>query len=84
GRFPQGIAKDNIRTAYEFLFYRSPKEQKLNALYQLYQNALDQYQQQQSLLEKWPDEGFGKSPEQAAMSLTMNAMMNLDEWISKP
>ncbi|MEL6589351.1 MAG: DUF1553 domain-containing protein, partial [Bacteroidota bacterium] len=84
GPFTQGAAKENIRAAYEFLFYHSPKEQKLDALFQLYQSALKRYRQQPALLEEWPDEGFGNSPKHAAMSLTMNAMMNLDEWISKP
>ena len=77
-------AKEAITKAYKKLFYRSPQEAKLNALYQLYQQAEQTYTQDQSLLAVLPDEGFELSPQHAALSLTMNALLNLDEWISKP
>lgn len=76
--------KAAISQAYERLFYRSPQENKLEALYQLYQQTEQSYKQDPNLLAMLPDEGFRLSPRHAAMSLTMNALLNLDEWISKP
>ncbi|MEL7532181.1 MAG: DUF1553 domain-containing protein [Bacteroidota bacterium] len=73
-----------IIKAYQKLFYRSPQEAKLQALHQLYHQAEQTYQQDQSLLLRLADEGFERNSRHAAMSLTMNALLNLDEWISKP
>lgn len=73
-----------ITNAYKKLFYRSPQEAKLNALLAFYRQALQTYQEDEVLLSSLADEGFELTPQHAAMSLTMNALLNLDEWISKP
>ncbi|MFK7922415.1 MAG: DUF1553 domain-containing protein [Bacteroidia bacterium] len=73
-----------ITNAYKKLFYRSPQESKRKALIAFYRQALQTYQEDEILLASLADEGFELTPQHAALSLTMNALLNLDEWISKP
>ncbi|MBA4849902.1 DUF1553 domain-containing protein [Emticicia sp. BO119] len=69
---PSKRIEEKLKVGYEYLFQKAPSDDKTKLLYQLYQEAL------LDLSKKEKGE-----PELGALTLTANAMMNLDEFLTK-
>ena len=83
-KHPQN-SKAAIAFGYEKLVWGKISDKKAATLSTLYEKGLAQFQSNPSLLEDF----FGMktqkiTPEQAAMSLVANALLNLDEFLTKP
>lgn len=77
--------KQAIRAGYEQLFFSSISDSKLNSLNDLYQTALMEFESEPEILDDFfqlKEENI--SPEMAAMTIVANALMNLDEFLTKP
>lgn len=77
---PSGTAAKKIKALYEHLFYRPPLEEDMAVLQQLYAEALDHYRDDSKaggeLIE-------GGDPELAALTIVVNALFNLDDFLTK-
>ena len=74
-----------ISYGYEKMILTPISEQKLTALEKLHEEAIAQYSKNPSELDSffgWKDQKVNS--EQAAMTVVANAMLNLDEFITKP
>jgi hypothetical protein len=77
--------KNQISKGYECMMYKPITSNKLNALLELYSTSFESFKKD----EKAAKEIIGKSeeenakPETAAMVVVANAMLNLDEWVTK-
>jgi hypothetical protein len=74
--------ESQIKKAYSDMLLRNISEAKLKILLNLYQQALKQYQNNQEALKKL-NLGQQASPELAALMVVSNALLNLDELITK-
>jgi Protein of unknown function (DUF1549)/Protein of unknown function (DUF1553)/Planctomycete cytochrome C len=75
---------DRIAAGYYKMFYKTIAKQKLDVLDDLYKKALLQYQTDKSAAAKMMGDKNKKAlPEDAAMVVVANAMLNLDEWVNK-
>lgn len=73
-----------ISAGYEMMFYKPITQTKLNALIQLYNKALTEYKKDNTAANTMMgDKNKTATPEDAAMVVVANAMMNLDEWVNK-
>jgi hypothetical protein len=74
--------KEQIRAGYKSILIRDISDQKLNVLAGLYDEALEEYKQDKMAATKLAAEK-NASPELAAMTIVANALLNLDEVITK-
>lgn len=76
--------KQQVEKGYEALLYRAIHPKKLEALVELYTNALNKYKtDQQAANEMMGDAKKKAEPEIAALTVVANALLNLDEWVNK-
>lgn len=75
-----GTATEKIAALYEHLFYRPPLEEDMEVLRQLYTESLDHYQGETRVGLEIVGEA---DPELAALTVVVNAMFNLDEFLTK-
>ncbi len=77
-------ADDQIRQAFEQAVGHPADENSFEALKRLYQKALIKYRQQpKKALEMCGNEKCARLPERAALIVVTNAILNLDEFITK-
>lgn len=69
---PGNRVEEKLKVGYEYLFQKAPSDNKTKLLYQLYQEALLDLRKKEK----------GEA-ELGALTLTANAMMNLDEFLTK-
>ena len=76
---------DAIRAGYERLMLRAPHPEKLAALTDLYYAAEDRFCEDAQAMEDTvaPDYSADATPRLAALTLVANALLNMDEWITK-
>lgn len=73
-----------IASGYRWLMYKNISDGKLKILDKLYRTALDDYKKHQhKILEMLGASASVKKPEAAAMVVVANAMLNLDEVVTK-
>jgi hypothetical protein len=76
--------RDQISKGYELAVYKSIPEAKLNALEKLYNDALDKFKKDKDkTCEMIGQVNEHTNPETAALIVVANAMLNLDELITK-
>lgn len=76
--------RDQITKGYEIALHQPINKEKLDALEKLYNQALQQYKtDKQQACEMIGDDNREYNPEKAAMVLVANAMLNLDDVITK-
>ncbi len=76
--------RQQISKGYEMAMYRPINNEKLEALMKLYNQALQEFTKDKSkACEMNGDDMRETNPEKAALVLVANAMMNLDEFITK-
>ena len=90
GHFSARMARDggDVRTqiarGFEVMLFKKIPEQKLQVLAKLYQQALTQFKKDKtSAIEFAGEKNNSQAPEKAALKLVANAMLNLDEVITK-
>ena len=69
---PSNRIEERLKAGYQYLFQKAPTDTKTKLLYQLYQEALLDMRRKEN-----------KDAELGALTLTANAMMNLDEFLTK-
>ncbi|RYU92837.1 DUF1553 domain-containing protein [Emticicia agri] len=69
---PGHRVEEKLRVGYQYLFQKAPSPNKTQLLYQLYQETLLDLRKKQK-----------QEAELGALTLTANAMMNLDEFLTK-
>ena len=74
--------KEQIKAGYEGLMIRDLPEKKLDVLYELYQHALKEYDGKDEAVFKLTADK-SRRPQLAAMTVVANAMLNLDEVLTK-
>jgi hypothetical protein len=76
--------KSKISKGYEIMMLRQIPPKKLSILEKLYQNAYQKFSKDRSKAAKMMGKKEGAAPpEQAALTVVANAMLNLDELITK-
>jgi hypothetical protein len=73
---------EQIKAGYKRLLIHDMPQKKLDILYELYQNALKVYEQDEDAAMKFTAEK-SNAPQFAAMTVVANAMLNLDEVLTK-
>jgi Protein of unknown function (DUF1553)/Protein of unknown function (DUF1549)/Planctomycete cytochrome C len=77
-------AAKQIQNGYHAMMYKPIAETKLKALLNLYDKALEEYKKNKiAANEMMGDKMKNALPEDAAMLVVANAMLNLDEWVNK-
>ncbi|MCK7555834.1 DUF1553 domain-containing protein [Chitinophaga sedimenti] len=77
-------AGQQIKKGYQQMMYKPISEEKLKALNGLYRQSLQVFTaDKQKATEVIGEDDQHNNPETAAMVVVMNAMLNLDEWITK-
>lgn len=74
--------RDQIKAGYETLMIRELPERKLDVLYRLYQQAMEEYNGNEDAIFKLTADK-SKAAQLAAMTVVANAMLNLDEVLTK-
>jgi hypothetical protein len=74
--------RDQIKAGYETLMIRALPERKLDVLYKLYQQAMKEYDGKADAVFKLTADK-SKATQLAAMTVVANAMLNLDEVLTK-
>ena len=74
--------KEQIRSGYRSILIRDISDQKLTVLEGLYEEALREYKEDKAAAAKLAAEK-NATPELAAMTIVANALLNLDEVITK-
>ena len=69
---PGHRVEEKLKVGYQYLFQKAPSPNKTQLLYQLYQETLLDLRKKQK-----------QEAELGALTLTANAMMNLDEFLTK-
>ncbi len=78
------LVKKQIETGYQKMLYQSITPAKLNVLVDLYDQTLLEYKKDKTAANAlMGDKNKTALPEDAAMVVVANAMMNLDEWVNK-
>lgn len=73
-----------ISKAYELMMYKPISQGKLNALKELYQQAMLKYRKDKTAVSKiWAGKERQIKAEAASMVIVANAMLNMDEWLNK-
>jgi hypothetical protein len=73
-----------IQQGYKAMMYKPITEKKLQALTNLYTTSLEEYKKNKTAASKMlGDKKKNALPEDAAMVVVANAMLNLDEWVNK-
>jgi Protein of unknown function (DUF1549)/Protein of unknown function (DUF1553)/Planctomycete cytochrome C len=73
-----------IGYGYKAMMYKTITEKKLQALTNLYATSLEEYKKNKTAAsEMLGDKKKNALPEDAAMVVVANAMLNLDEWVNK-
>lgn len=75
--------QQQISEAYRRLTYRSISPKKLQVLLKLYQNSLIEYRKDPAATQKLLANDGNATPELAALTTTANALLNLDEVVTK-
>jgi Protein of unknown function (DUF1553) len=76
--------RKQIENGYEKMMYKPITESKLKTLTILYEEALNEYKKNKIAANKMVgDKKNNVVPEDAAMVVVANAMLNLDEWVNK-
>ncbi|MDF7820969.1 DUF1553 domain-containing protein [Runella sp. MFBS21] len=75
--------QQQISEAYRRLTYRSISPKKLQVLLKLYHNSLIEYRKDPTATQKLLAHDGNATPELAALTTTANAMLNLDEVVTK-
>jgi hypothetical protein len=78
----QSVPKEQIRSGYRNILIRDISDQKLTVLEGLYNEALQKYTKDSLAAEKLAAEK-NATPQLAAMTIVANALLNLDEVITK-
>ncbi|MFS4417514.1 PSD1 and planctomycete cytochrome C domain-containing protein [Maribacter sp. 2307ULW6-5] len=78
-----GDVTQSIAQSYERATMRSVTPNRLEALTELYENALEQYQESPEAQEPFFHLQERPSPELAALTIVANAILNLDEFLTK-
>lgn len=77
-------ANKQIANGYEAMMYKPVPENKLKALINLYNKSVDEYRKDHMAIAKITGDTKNKySPQDAALVVVANAMLNLDEWVNK-
>jgi hypothetical protein len=71
--------KVKISNAYQWMMFKPITPERLNVLGALYNNAINK----ESTFKKASNTNEGQSPESKALTVVANALLNLDEWITK-
>ena len=75
---------DQIRAGYRMMMYKPISEEKLNTLKKLYQEAYTKLKNdKEKTCEMIGVDDEHNNPETASLVVVANAMLNLDEWITK-
>ncbi|TFG79322.1 MAG: DUF1553 domain-containing protein, partial [Flavobacteriales bacterium] len=72
-----------IAFGYEKATFKKIAPEKLEILRRLYENSLSEFQSNEATNKAFPNFGKDKSPHLAALTVVANAIMNLDEFLSK-
>ncbi len=76
--------KKQIETGYQKMLYQPIAPAKLNVLLDLYEQTVTEYRKDKTAANAlMGDKNITALPEDAAMVVVANAMMNLDEWVNK-
>jgi hypothetical protein len=75
---------EQIREAYRRLTYQSISPKRLQVLLNLYNKSLANYRKDIGATKKLLANDGNATPELAALTVTANAMLNLDEVVTKP
>lgn len=80
-----GSAQKQIARGYEYMMYKGIPPAKLNILLDLYQKSLKTFAASKTEAATLVGDSSvaGTEPEAAAMIVVANAMLNLDEWLTK-
>ncbi|WP_296704527.1 DUF1553 domain-containing protein, partial [Algoriphagus sp.] len=74
-----------IAFGYKKLVLSPISDQKLNALTSLYENSYSEFKQDSTSMKSFfKIDGIETTPELAAMAVVANALLNLDEFLTKP
>ncbi|MBB3840947.1 hypothetical protein FHS57_004968 [Runella defluvii] len=76
--------QEQIREAYRRLTYQSISPKRLQVLLNLYNKSLANYRKDTGATKKLLANDGNATPELAALTVTANAMLNLDEVVTKP
>jgi hypothetical protein len=76
--------QEQIREAYRRLTYQSISPKRLQVLLNLYNKLLANYRKDIGATKKLLANDGNATPELAALTVTANAMLNLDEVVTKP
>ncbi len=74
---------DQLSSGYYFLTFKKVSPEKLDALKRVYGEALAEFKSDTARVSEFLTFGAERSPEVAAMALTANVLLNLDEVITK-
>lgn len=78
------VVKKQIEAGYQKMLYQPIAPAKLDVLVKLYEQALSEYKKDKFAANAlMGDKNKTALPEDAAMVVVANAMMNLDEWVNK-
>ncbi len=78
------LVKKQIETGYQKMLYQPIAPAKLNVLLDLYEQTVTEYKKDKTAANAlMGDKNKTALPEDAAMVVVANAMMNLDEWVNK-
>lgn len=79
-----GTVRDQIAKGYEMALYQPIAKEKLDALEKLYNDAVESYKEnREEACKMIGDDQREDNPEKAALVLVANAMLNLDDLITK-
>ncbi len=76
-------AREQIRSCYKKATFRNISEENLKDLEQLYQTSLATYQKDGEAIRNFSRDKVASTPELAALTVVANAIMNLDEFLTK-
>lgn len=84
GMMQQGNPAEQIKKAYKQMLYQEIPEAKLQALMKLYQTSVSHYRDKKAFADQLTGDNCNSNPaEFAAMVVVANAMMNLDDVLTK-
>ncbi len=79
----QGDINNSIRLAYEKATYAKIEPKTLEALHELYQTSLKEFKSNSEAPSMFLKQEERPSPELSALTVVANAIMNLDEFLTK-
>ena len=77
------IPQQQIAEGYRMLTFRKMNENSLKVAVRVYRDALAEYRKQPAAVDSLIKSGVQKTPELAALTVTANVLMNLDDVVTK-